>query len=390
MKQKLLFVLPSLRSGGAEKSLATLLRLLDYSRYDVDLLLFRREGLFLPQVPPQVRVLDAGEEYAVFDGAARPALAYFLRRGMFLTALRRILYGRAIRKSAADSLPTMWRQLRRMLPKLSGYETAVAYLEGTSTYYVLDCVQAKKKVAFLHTDYDRIAFQKDMDAPYYARLDRLVGVSAQCTEKAEVYFPCLVGKTATVQNLIAPSVLHDMAKAERPLPQDGTPNLLTVGRMSEPKGIDMAVCACGELMRRGYDFRWYHIGVGEQQREIEALIEQQQVRQRFILLGERGNPYPYYQQCDIYVQPSRFEGKSIAVDEAKCFARPIVVTDFGTVRDQIEDGVDGLIAPISPQGIADAVQRLLCSPQLRQSLSDNLQEEKTGNEEEIEKLYALL
>ena len=127
-----------------------------------------------------------------------------------------------------------------------------------------------------------------------------------------------------------------------------------------------------------------------QQREIEALIEQQQVRQRFILLGERGNPYPYYQQCDIYVQPSRFEGKSIAVDEAKCFARPIVVTDFGTVRDQIEDGVDGLIAPISPQGIADAVQRLLCSPQLRQTLSDNLQEEKTGNEEEIEKLYALL
>ena len=123
---------------------------------------------------------------------------------------------------------------------------------------------------------------------------------------------------------------------------------------------------------------------------MESLIGEEDVRDCFFLLGERENPYPYFKNCDVYVQPSRFEGKSIAVDEAKCFARPIVVTDFGTVRDQIGDGVNGLIAEKTPQSIADAVERLLSEPQLRQTITENLLHEKTGNADEIETLYALL
>ena len=390
MKRKLLFVIPSLRSGGAEKSLVTLLQLLDYARFDVDLLLFRREGLFLSQVPPQVRVLSAGAAYAAFDSPPAVSLRYFLCRGRLISAVRRLLYGCVMRSSSPKQLQQSWKYISRFLPRLSGYDAAIAYLEGTSTYYVVDRVQANKKIAFLHTDYARLRRFQGMDAQYYPKIDRLIGVSPACTEKAQEAFPFLRGKTATMQNLIAPSVLHSMGDAHVPLPQDGVPNLLTVGRLSEPKGIDLAVKASGALMRRGVRFRWYHIGVGELQQQIEALIAEQDAASCFFLLGEQENPYPYFKQCDIYIQPSRFEGKSIAVDEAKCFARPIVVTDFGTVRDQIADGVNGLICEKTPQSIADAVERLLREPALRQKLTENLLREKTGNAQEIETLYALL
>ena len=390
MKKKLLFVIPSLRCGGAEKSLVTLLQLLDPERFVVDLLLFRREGLFLPQVPSWVHVLDAGADYAAFDRAGGDAVRYFLRRGKLVKAIRRIRYGRLMRSSSAKQTALSWKYISRFLPRLSGYDAAIAYLEQTSTYYVVDRVQAKRKIAFLHTDYERLMRRRETDEAYYRKIDCLVGVSEACTAKAEEAFPFLRGKTATMHNLIAPEVLHAMAQESDPFPRDGVPNLLTVGRLSEPKGIDLAVRACGELKKRGCRLRWYHLGVGEEQEKIESLIGEEDVRDCFFLLGERENPYPYFKNCDVYVQPSRFEGKSIAVDEAKCFARPIVVTDFGTVRDQIGDGVNGLIAEKTPQSIADAVERLLSEPQLRQTITENLLHEKTGNADEIETLYALL
>ena len=389
MKKKLLFVLPSLVSGGAEKSLVSLLQTIDPSRFDVDLFLFRREGLFLPLVPAHVRVLDGGETYARFDGDARSAILFFLKRGKPLTAWRRLQYGRAQKRPEARRIAASWKYLSRVLPRLSGYDAAIGYLEGTSTYFALDNVHAAKTLAFLHTDYDRIASQQKMDARYYARLDTLFGVSDVCTQKAERYFPCLRGKTATMHNIISARLIQTMAQDECDLPTD-VPSVLTVARLSPPKGIDLAVRACALLRRRGVPMRWYHIGAGELRADVEALIRDEQAEADFILLGERSNPYAYMRACDVYVQPSRFEGKSIAVDEAKALAKPIVVTDFGTVHDQISDGVNGLIVPQTPEAIADAVQKLLSDSALRNTLCAGLRAEAVGNTEEIEILYSAL
>ena len=389
MKKKLLFVLPSLVSGGAEKSLVSLLQTIDPSRYDVDLFLFRREGLFLPLVPSHVRVTDAGEMYAVFDGDARNAVLYFLKRGKPVTALRRVLYGRAQRLPEERRVAAGWKYLSRLLPRLSGYDAAVGYLEGTSTYFVLDNVDAKQKLSFLHTDYDRIASQKDLDERYYARLDMLFGVSDVCTRKAEVYFPFLRGKTRTMHNIISAELIRKMAEEPCDLPTD-VPTVLTVARLSPPKGIDLAVQACAVLQKRGVSFRWRHIGAGELRAEIEEQIRGAGVEDTFILLGERSNPYSYMRACTVYVQPSRFEGKSIAVDEAKALCKPIVVTDFGTVRDQITDGVNGRIVPQKAEDLADAIETLLHDGAMRQAFSESLRGEHVGNTDEINKLYSVL
>lgn len=391
MKKKLLFVNPSLCSGGAEKSLVTLLSMIDYSRYDVDLFLFRREGLFLPLVPEQVRILDAGEDYRMFDGNARAALRYFLGRGKLRTAARRVLYARRVAHADGEDIAQVWRSLAPMLPKLSGYDAAVAYLEGPATYFVIDRVEAAKKIAFLHIDYDFIAHRKAFDTEYYKKIDTLVSVSQECCEKAVQYFPFLDGKVCHLQNIVVPAFIRKMAQQSAEFPNAGQSTiLLTVGRLSAQKRLDRAVEACARLLESGYDVRWYLIGVGVLESQLREQAQSLGLGDRFVFLGEQSNPYPFLRMCDIYVQTSQYEGKSIAIDEAKCLAKPIVVTNFETVFDQITDGVNGLITEMEPKKIAQAVGRLIDEPALRQSLSDALSQEKVGNEEEIQKFYALL
>ncbi len=392
MKKSLLFVLPSLESGGAQKSLVTLLRLTDYEKYDVDLLLFRKEGLFLDLLPERVNVIEADKDYLMFDSGAVGGIKYFLKNGKLSVAVSRILYGRAQRMSDEKRIEKSWKYLSRVMPKPEkSYDAAIGYLEGTSTYYIADFVKADKYVSVLHTDYDRILCQKKTDGKYYRKMDVLIGVSEKCTEKAVRYFPFLQGRTATVYNIISPTLIKEMAKEECEFPKKGDSKvILTVGRMSEPKGIDTAVSACSELVGRGYDIKWYHIGTGEDEEKIKAKIQKLSLSDRFILLGEQSNPYKFISRCDIYVQPSRFEGKSIAVDEAKALKKPIVVTDFDTVFDQIEDSVNGIITHKDHVSVADGVERLINDFSLREALCGNLMNEKVGNEEEIERFYSLI
>ncbi len=392
MKKSLLFVLPSLKSGGAEKSLVTLLRLTDFKKYDVDLLLFRKEGLFLDLLPSEVNVIEADTDYRMFDGGAVEGMKYFLKNKKPSLAIARFLYGRAQGMTEEKRIEKSWKYLSLVMPRLpKKYDAAIGYLEGTSTYYIADFVNAEKYVSVLHTDYDRISAQRETDSKYYKKTDLLIGVSEKCTQKAVRYFPFLDGKTATVYNIISPTLISEMAKEDCEFPERGESRvILTVGRMSEPKGIDTAVSACFELVKRGHDIRWYHIGTGEDEEKIKRQIKELSLTDRFILLGEQSNPYKFMSRCDIYVQPSRFEGKSIAVDEAKALGKPIAVTDFDTVFDQIEDGVNGIISKKDPESVATAVERLLFDTALCDRLGENLRSEKVGNEEEAERFFGLL
>ena len=148
--------------------------------------------------------------------------------------------------------------------------------------------------------------------------------------------------------------------------------LLTVGRFSSQKCYDMAVAAADILNRKGYDFRWFAIGKGQLEEQIKEQIKSLGLEEKFILLGEKSNPYPYINNCDIYVQPSYFEGKSIAIDEAKIFAKPIVCTSFPTVYDQLADGETALLAEINAESIAEKIEMLLKDDSLCKTLSGNL------------------
>ena len=164
MKKSLLFILPSLAGGGAEKSLITLLSLIDYSRYDVDLFLFRREGLFLPNVPEEVNIIDGGEGYSLFDGEAAAYIKKCVKNLRFFDAVNRIIYSCAVAKGDRKAI---WTSLKKTLPKVKKhYDVAIGYLEGNANYYCVDCVDADIKIGYVHNDYSKLGFDENFDRPF--------------------------------------------------------------------------------------------------------------------------------------------------------------------------------------------------------------------------------
>ncbi len=389
----MLFVIPSMRSGGAEKSLLTLLTVFDYEQYDVDLLCFRHDGLFFDRLPSEVNVLPDSERYEMFDGNARLAVKYFLKKGMLVSAIDRWKYSRLgsmddVKK--ADEL--RWKYLKKQLPKIKKeYDCAVGYLEGNANRFVVEGVRAKRKICYVHSVIDKLDIDKEGFGKTFAEADSVVTVSEECRNNLLKNYPELEKKFFVVENITSKKLLEKESEAEAAYPQKtGEIIINTVGRFSEPKNISLAVVACAELVRRGNRIKWYHIGDGPLRAEIEKKISENGIENIFILLGERSNPYPYIGQCDIYVQPSLYEGKSIAIDEAKCLSRPIVVTDFTTVHDQITDGTDGIICKMDKDDMADKIETLIKNRDLRERLTENLRHEKNGNEEEILKFYRLI
>lgn len=392
MKQRLLFVHPALHFGGAEKSLQTLLGAIDYDRYDVDLLLFRREGELLELLPPQVRLVDLPRDAQTFSLPIGAACAAFLKQGKPSLAVSRVLFSRAVR----GNLPIRtleqrgWKYQKKAFSVLpQTYDAAIAYLEGGPIWFCADLVQAKKKLAVLHSDYRKLELDRDFDSAYFARFDHIAGVSDACADVLRDVFPEHREKICVLENIISPAALRAQSEQGAGFDDDyAGMRVLTMGRLDEPKGIDVALEAC-RMLAKEIDFRWYILGDGPQRPLLEARIAQYGLADRFLLLGAKLNPYPYMAQCDVYVQPSRFEGKSIAIEEAKCFAKPILTTAFTTVRAQIEDGVSGCIARIDPADVAEKLRLLLDDAALRARLSANLAN-YAGNVGEIEKFYALL
>ena len=146
---------------------------------------------------------------------------------------------------------------------------------------------------------------------------------------------------------------------------------------------------CSRLIQSGLDVYWYIIGFGPDEQLIRQKIAEAGMEGRVILLGKKENPYPYIKTCDLYVQPSRYEGKSVTVREAQMLGKPVVITRYATSSSQLEDGVDGVVVPMDNEGCAEGIAVLLRNPEEMARLSDCCQQRDYTNAAEIGKLYAL-
>ena len=392
MKKKVLFVMPGLYSGGAEKSLVNLLNLLDYSKLDVDLLLFKKEGLFMNQVPSEVNILNIPislkYSHSPLDGDALKSFSA-VKAGanrVIGTLFSRICYG-------SNQKQMRWKIFyTRVIEKLEGhYDVAVAYLHGEASYYVIDKVCADKKILWVHNDYDKIDGEDAFYKAYFNKADYVVSISTRCVEILQKVFPDISGKFCMLPNLTSSSFVKKMSGEYIPKEYEtDIPVLLSIGRLSRQKGFDYAIDAAALLKKAGYRFKWYVLGIGELQEELETRIQEKEVDDCFKLLGNRENPYPYIKNCTIVVQSSRFEGKSVVLDEAKILAKPIVVTNYATVKDQITDGKEGLVVSMTPKGIADGIEKMLTDSALSQNIKEYLSAHEYGNQEEVQKYMELI
>ena len=192
-------------------------------------------------------------------------------------------------------------------------------------------------------------------------------------------------------NLSSSDSIQRMAEIGNPAEYNGKKNiLLSIGRLDEQKGFDLAIKAAKILKDSGVNFCWFIIGQGELEGFLKQLIHENGLENEFKLIGVRKNPYPYIKNSLIFVQPSRYEGKSIVLDEAKILEKPIVVTNYTTVYDSITHGLNGTIVDSNDEKLANAIKYLIENDALRKAYSTYLKSEKEKQAYNVEGYLELM
>lgn len=396
-KPRIFITIHYLELGGAEASLIGLLQAIDYSRYDVDLFVHAHHGELMQMIPQEVYLLPEIKKYSVIE---EPIITSF-KQGFLDIALCRLigkikckLYYKTHPDVADDDDFHLSHYTTWLLPKVNPdveYDLAISFL--TPHKIVLDKVRAKKKVAWIHTDYQTLKVAKELAEPVWAKYDKIVSISKDITRTFLNVFPSLSDKIVEVENILSSKFIRRRAEL---FDVDGEMssadlNLLSVGRYCHAKNYDNVPDIAKRIVDAGYDnLRWYIIGYGGDEPLIRQKIAEAGMEDHVIMLGKKENPYPYIKGCDIYVQPSRYEGKSITVREAQILGKPVVITNYATAHSQIQDGVDGVIVPMDNEGCAKGITNFIENKELQNNLVAYLSTYDYGNEQEVEKIYALI
>mgnify|MGYP001024779956 CR=1 FL=1 len=391
-KKKVLFVINTMGRAGAETALLGLLRKLDRERCDISLYVLLGQGELIERLPPDVRLLNPRfSKRSVLSGRGRAALtgsvlAAFFRNGGFWRKIGYTLSGlpAMLRRGRFQPDKLLWRAVAEGgLRFAEEYDLAVAWIEGGSAYYVADHARAGKKAAFIHIDYRRAGYTRELDQDCWKCFNRIFAVSPDAAEKFTSVYPEYRDKTAVFPNIVDQEEIRERAKEPGGF-TDGYDGLriLTVGRLTYQKGYDIAIKAMRRLKDAGYRARWYVLGDGDQRRSLERQIAALGLREDFVLLGAVDNPYPYFAQADLYVHAVRFEGQGIAVWEAQTLGCPVVVSDYCGSREQVEGGRYGVSCALTPEAVADTVAALLDDAPRRAELGRRAAEKKTPSGQE--------
>lgn len=394
MKRKILFVLNSLSIGGSEKSLISLLNTLDYSKYEVDLMMFKTGEILEKYVPSEVNILDEPEYYRFLgkkiDDIPSLKRMRFIRSRINTSIALRL---NSKKKNNINTEQVLYKNQKKCFDKLEKkYDVAIAYSQGMPTYFVADKIDANKKIAWINCDYKRTMYDKELDKQFYKKIDKIVAVSNFGRESIIEVNEEYKNKIEVVFDIVNPQIIEKMSNEEIKFKDKSNINILTVARLvSHYKGYDIAIKAAKLLKNNGYKFKWYVVGEGPDRLELENMIVKNNIEDYFILLGERENPYPYMKNCDIYVQSSRKEGLGLTVVEAKILKKPIVCTNFETTKEIINNNIDGLIVDIDEKSLYEGIKRLIDDKTLRDKIQSNLNAEKSYNStNEIDKIYSLI
>lgn len=405
--KSILVVINTLGRAGAEVALMGLLKAIG-PEYDIDLYVITAQGEMVDELPEYVHMLNDMSTYSkepIHSEAGAKALKRQVIRALFAKGMIIKNFGYLVRETVqmlgrksfkVDKL--LWKSLSdASLVNNKHYDMAIAYLEGGSTYYVADHINADKKVGFVHISYEAAGYTKSLDHGVYDKLDRVYCVSDESAAAYKKFYPEHAAKVMVFHNIIDVKRIKDMAAQNAEWPEKCVESqekcvtrLLTVGRLNEQKGYDYAIKALALLKKQGVKAKWYALGDGDKRDELVELAQSLGVEDDFEILGIKENPYPYFKECDIYIQPSRFEGKCISMQEAMVLGKPIVATACSGNVEAIENEVNGLLVEIDENDIADGIKRLIEDSQLRQRLADTAAKIDLGYEGELAQLLALI
>ena len=408
MKKHIFIAIHYMELGGAEISLIGLLQAIDYTRYDVDLFVYSHRGELMQYIPHEVNLLPEVPSYTQIERPMKEVAKDGFWRMAWARLMAKWKYRRYVKRTHPKEGSAVFQYVDseavKVLPSLhhlGTYDLAISFLTPHSI--ALKKVKAKKKAAWIHTDYSFIDVDVAKELPVWSGYDHIVSISDHVTEAFLKRFPSLKDKIAVIHNILSPVFVRQRAdemspeEVEREMPrEEGVVNLLSVGRFCHAKNYDNVPDICKRInstlstLNSKLKVRWYLIGYGGDEALIRQRIAEEGMEKNVIILGKKSNPYPYMRACDIYVQPSRFEGNSVTVREAQMLCKPVVVTNYATAQSQVQAGKDGIIVPLENMQCAAVITDFIEDTPLRLVISENLRNHDYGNAMEVEKVYSLV
>lgn len=393
--KRLFIAIQYLEIGGAERSLIGLLNAIDYTRYEVDLFIYRHTGEFMNLIPKEVNILPEIKKYTTLS---RP-MKEIIQEGYIDIAVGRIWAHyqakRFQKKTQAKESIAIFQYVASYttpflpsLKHLGEYDLAISFLIPHNI--VRDKVKAKQKWAWIHTDYSFVSLDTAHELPVWDAYDQIISISESVTQGFLSKFPSLKNKIRLMENILSEKFVREQAEEKISLPETNAIRLCTVARFSYPKAIDRAVHICKAIVAKGLNIVWYIVGYGGDEAMIRKQIQETGMEKHFILLGKQMNPYPFIKACNIYVQPSRYEGKAVTVREAQILGKPVVITNFPTASSQLTDGVDGIIVPNEIEQAAQGISDFIKDTKKQVKIIQYLQTHHYGNEEEVNQIYQAL
>lgn len=391
MRTKILIVTQALGYGigGSEKALIEMLKAIDTNNYEVTVLSLT-DAPEKPYTDERITIIYGNEEYLKACAPLRYSItSHEYSATEKLTKLYASFYTRFHKGDFSSKLWDLYKGKIQTLP--TTYDIAIGYGVGAATYFVIDKVNAKAKIAWLNTSLADAHFDLDYCRKYYEHYDAVVADSVSGVKRFTDLYNNFKKSVYAIRNLLDFNELRARGEEGHGFTDkfDGT-RILSVGRLTEAKAFHLAVDAAKILKDKGYKFRWYIVGFGSLESQLRAQIEANNLNGIFVLLGAQSNPYPFFKECDIYVQTSIFEGSCITIEEAMAFFKPIVTTDFPAAYEKIVDGENGLITKMEAQSIALGVEKLLRDNTLIKKLTENQIAHPLSYEEEMDKFYSIV
>lgn len=396
-KKKIFIMSHAMELGGAERALLGLLESFDYSNYTVDLFLMRQEGELLKYIPKEVNLLSEIEEYTCL---AVPISRVVKKRKMKLAIGRvigkfkakRFVNRAHLKADNGVGLEYSHKYTKRYMPMINStnYDLAISFL--TPHYFVSEKVIASKKIAWIHTDYSFFDIDVESERKMWEKYDYVASISDDCKQSFLLRFPEFASKIVSIENIISPTSIRKQADADdvsSEISKDSI-NILSIGRFTYQKNFDNVPDICRRIIQSGLKIKWYLIGFGNDETLIKEKIIEAGMKNFVIILGKKANPYPYINACDVYIQPSRYEGKCVAVREAQILGKPVIITDYPTSASQLVDGYDGKIVAMDNKKCARELVEFLNNHDMLNKIKNNVMAIDYSNKQEIEKIYKLL
>jgi len=381
MSKKILICTWSLKIGGAEKSLINLLNLLSKQQLDITLFLFEKTGDLLSDIPSNVKIVDVSNVILfltnrVFNVRFNSAILKCL-----ILKLKFIIFLKRESKSNYNKDQKLWQFVwsKCIQDSIGEFDLAIGYLQGIPSYYVIEKVNAVKKVLWIHHDYSELISDIDFDRKMYSKANFVINVSNECKKNFDQIIPLEIEKSIIIHNLFINNQIKEANLSISIKPKQEVKhkivNILSVGRLEKIKGFDIAIEAAFELKKEGINFKWIIIGDGSEYKKLNSLIDKYTLNGDVFLVGKIVDPYKFYMDSDILVQSSLKEGKSVVLDEAKFFNLPIICTNYSSSIDQISNRVNGIIVKIDALSIKEGIKELIQNSILYNDIKGNLKRE---------------